>query len=113
MHDAGEAYLGDVVKPLKNLLRGYGELEDGIEAAIDAALGPIFSVSEDEWASVKEIDHAMLIAERRALFSPDKVEWAGEREVRSLNRYFLRPRAPESAKKLFLGRAALLMASLY
>src|SRR5690606_15178415 len=34
LNDAAEAYLGDVVKPLKNMLKGYEEIEANFQRAI-------------------------------------------------------------------------------
>ncbi len=34
LHDASEAYCGDMVRPLKNLLPGYREIEEKIHRAI-------------------------------------------------------------------------------
>lgn len=81
-HDAAEAFCGDVVKPLKIMLDQYGPIEKRVERVIGDSLGIDFA----QYASViREIDHAMLIAERRAIFSADGVTWFGENEVRVLD----------------------------
>jgi len=81
LHDAAEAYIGDVVKPLKEMLPDYKAVESRLEAAIATRFG----IDVAKWAPViREIDHAMLIAERRLLFSRDQVVWHGELEVRQL-----------------------------
>jgi hypothetical protein len=82
MHDATEAFCGDMVKPLKVMMPEYKTVEDRVEAVIAEKFGIDFQKHRDV---IREIDHAMLIAERRQLFSPDKVIWAGENEVRRLN----------------------------
>lgn len=83
MHDAAEAFVGDVVKPLKNLIAPlYEPIERGIEDAIATAFGVDFESTFDHW---KRIDRMMLIAERRSLFRPDAVAWAGENEVERID----------------------------
>lgn len=82
LHDATEAFVGDVVKPLKIMLAEYGHIEDRVEAVIAEKFGVDFAKHR---AVIREIDHAILIAERVALFSRDDVEWFGEREVRKLD----------------------------
>lgn len=91
--DAAEAFCGDVVKPLKIMLTEYGEIERRIEAVIAEKFDVRFGMDE-----VREIDHGMLIAERRAMFSKDGVEWAGEDKVRKVNVWFQKwtPRQAES-----------------
>lgn len=79
MHDAAEAFCGDVVKPLKVMLRDYAAIESRVEDAIALKFEIDFVAHKD---AVREIDRAMLIAERRALFSADTVEWTGENDVR-------------------------------
>lgn len=81
LHDAAEAFCGDVVKPLKIMLPEYSAVESRVEAVIAEKFGVDF---ERHRAVIREIDHAMLIAERHAVFSRDDVEWTGEREVRKL-----------------------------
>lgn len=83
LHDAAEAFCGDVVKPLKVMLGDYGAIEKRIEAVIAEKYGVRFDAPE-----VREIDWAMLIAERRYLFSSDGVVWTGENQVRVINREF-------------------------
>ena len=76
MHDAAEAFVGDVVRPLKNLIAPlYRPIEKRIEAAVGKRFGVDFTSTAEHW---KRIDGAMLIAERRALFAADGVKWAGE-----------------------------------
>jgi len=97
LHDAAEAFCGDIVKPLKIMLRGYDEVEAAVERAVAEKYQVDFASTVE---AVKEIDHAMLIAERRLLFSADKVEWAGERSVRVLHPN-IGPASPACAKAMF------------
>jgi uncharacterized protein len=84
-HDAAEAFCGDVVKPLKIMLSEYGPVERRVECVIGEALGIDFNEHD---AIIREIDHAMLIAERRAIFGADGVTWFGENDVRRLDTKF-------------------------
>lgn len=78
MHDASEAFIGDVVKPLKIMLPNYR----GIEEDITAAIAEKWSIRFDKFSDViSEIDHGMLIYERNKFFQRDGVEWAGEQEA--------------------------------
>lgn len=81
-HDAAEAFCGDVVKPLKIMLTEYSGIEDRVEKVIGDSLGIDFAAHSQ---IIREIDHAMLIAERRSIFSADGVAWFGENDVRRLN----------------------------
>lgn len=84
-HDWAEAFIGDMVKPLKIMLPEYAEIEKRVELVIAEKFG----FDPTRWVgTIREIDHAMLIAERRALFSKDNVEWFGEKEVRTLEVWF-------------------------
>lgn len=78
MHDAAEAYAGDVVKPLKNLI---GVLFAEIESRIEQAIGTRFGIDFDAHREViHQFDFGMLIQEKYALFdiSADEPIWAGE-----------------------------------
>ncbi len=58
LHDAPEAYLGDVTGPLKQLIKGYRELEDHYHRVIDEYYG--VATRHDD---IKEIDVRMLVTE--------------------------------------------------
>jgi hypothetical protein len=60
MHDAGEALLGDVPKPLKQILPDYMALE----RQVDASLACHFHFAYPKSDAVKELDYAMLAAEQ-------------------------------------------------
>lgn len=104
LHDAAEAYVGDVVKPLKVMLSEFGLIESGVESAIETALGIAWDV--DSIREVKRIDMEMLIAERIAIFGDDGVKWTGQDHVtkRDLRARFW---GPEQAEVQFLGRALM------
>jgi hypothetical protein len=61
LHDASEAYLGDVVGPLKDLLPGYQEIEGNLMRVILEKYGLRFPMPPE----VKEADKAVLAAEMR------------------------------------------------
>lgn len=101
MHDAAEAFIGDIVKPLKIMLPEYANVEFLMEAAIAMKFDIDF---EEHKAAVREIDHAMLIAERRAMFTADQVTWYGENQVRRLRVQFDKM-SPPDAESMFVIRA--------
>ena len=80
LHDAAEAFIGDCVKPLKIMLPDYSRIESAVEDAIAQHFGIVWDA--ETCRIVREIDHSMLIHERRKLLSRDKVKWAGEDQVR-------------------------------
>ena len=65
LHDASEAYLGEVTSPLKSLLPHYQELEARWEAVIRER----FDLPGDEslWRKVGRADHQALLIEQRVL----------------------------------------------
>lgn len=100
LHDAAEAYLGDMVKPLKNLLPEYSRMEHAFEACIERRFGVTLNDP-----LVKEIDKGMLIHERRKLFSRDSVKWTGEDSVRQITVPGPVPWTPGQAYSLFIAEA--------
>ena len=101
MHDAAEAFVGDIVKPLKVMLRGYDEVEKSVECTIARKWGIDFDTTA---GVVKEIDRSMLIAERRALFSADKAKWTGEDAVKKVQ-VNIGCWSPDLAMRLFIQQA--------
>jgi len=68
-HDASEAYICDIPKPLKCLFKGYKEVEEKIMQAVAERF-------EFDWPlaqNLKEIDNLALVVERMSLFL--ECEW--------------------------------------
>lgn len=98
LHDAAESFVGDVVKPLKIMLPEYSIIEDRIEAVIADKYHVDFNTN---CTVIKEIDHAVLIAERRCLFDCDTVKWYGEDSVRRID-LAVRNLSPARAERAML-----------
>jgi len=64
MHDAAEAYLGDVIKPLKLIL---GDVYDKLEASFMKDISYRFGLSPEKLMRVKEFDIQALELENEAL----------------------------------------------
>jgi hypothetical protein len=80
LHDAPEAYISDVGKPIKPLLTGYNDVEYVLQCAVNSRFG---ITKEDEliWGqALKDIDSRILIDEQRQLMPnpPDKWGHVGE-----------------------------------
>ncbi len=74
MHDASEAYASDIVRPLKQDITGYKEIEARLMKVIYLALGipePTFV----EHSLVKQCDNELLMAERRDLINHRNIPW--------------------------------------
>lgn len=73
-HDFAEAYCHDLIRPIKYCISGYKEVEQDNEDAIARAL-KIRSVGPRR-RDIKEIDHAMLLAEQAAIMLKPPEKWA-------------------------------------
>ena len=59
LHDGAEAYLSDVIRPVKVELIGYTEIEDNFLKLILEKFG-LADLTPEEWNKVKQIDDALL-----------------------------------------------------
>lgn len=66
MHDATEAYVGDMISPLKSLIPDFKNFEERIWSVICAK----YDIPVDLVPEVHEADRAMLLAEARDLLPP-------------------------------------------
>jgi hypothetical protein len=71
LHDAAEAYVGDMVSPLKKLMSQYKKVEEGIARVV----AHVFGLSHPEPPEVKMADLAVLSAEREQVLLPSYGPW--------------------------------------
>jgi 5'-deoxynucleotidase YfbR-like HD superfamily hydrolase len=103
LHDASEAYLGDLPHPLKHrspLGRLYREIEEPLQAAILAR----FQLPAETPPLVKRIDRAALAAERAALMRPADDEWWPELDGVDALELAIEPWPAERGAREFLDR---------
>lgn len=71
LHDATEAYVGDMVRPLKRFMPDYCEAEDRLMATICYKWGLPYEMP----AEVKDADNRILLDERSVLLSAPPHPW--------------------------------------
>lgn len=98
MHDAAEAFIGDVTKPLKDLLPEYRALEKRIEAVVMQRFGLQLPLHP----SIKEADTVMLATEQQQLMK-NRDDWNYTRG-RTPADIWINPLPPERAFSMFMDR---------
>lgn len=80
LHDAAEAYIGDMVRPLKRSMHQFQVVESRIFSAIGLVFDLPYSDSlvDGMPAEVKEADNRILLDERAALLRPTAERWGVE-----------------------------------
>lgn len=101
LHDATEAYVGDMVRPLKRAIPAYKVIEDRIWEAIRERfnLGPIT-------AAIKEADERALQTERRDLMIPSPFPWSKDEQRAEPFPGYIPFRTSREARERFLERFA-------
>lgn len=110
LHDAAEAYIGDIVAPLKQFLPDYKAIEARIEAAIAKRF--LLNTSTDCKNAIKKADLQLLLTEKRDLFNKETTDWAATNPL--LNGLFpmkekINPVYPFVAQELFITKFAELI----
>jgi uncharacterized protein len=100
MHDATEAYCGDMIRPLKQALPSYKAIEDLIWAAIAAK----FNLPVDLPPEVKDADNIALVTERRDVMPKAQFLWASSLERYSPAPGIIKPMAAVEAEMAFMMR---------
>lgn len=104
MHDAGEAYLVDMPKPLKRLMPDFQDHEDKLLQYLAAHFGLTWPIPEE----VHKADVVLLMTEKRDLMSPEPQDWGIH--VAPLPD-IITPLSPQDAKDAFLQRFHVLTSS--
>jgi hypothetical protein len=91
IHDFTEAYVGDVIRPVKKHLPEFKIIEAGFHDAICEA----FSYKEFDEGVVHEIDNIMAMWEKRDLL-PSEIHWPGMPNIDALNLPRLVPMSPRA-----------------
>lgn len=106
MHDAAEAFIGDVTKPLKNLLADYQAVEERVEQAVWHAFGLPAALHP----TIKTADRQMLWIEQRQIMR-NADGWVGTEPPEGVHgtpdqdAIQLECLAPAAAYRLFMDRA--------
>jgi uncharacterized protein len=104
VHDAGEAFIGDVAKPLKMLLPDYQAIEKRVEAAVFKALGIDLPLPK----SVKHADLRLLVSEQRDLMPGHTATGQLWYNIEPIP-WTIQPMIPRDAESAFLERYAQLV----
>lgn len=75
LHDAAEAYLGDIPSPIKAVLPDYKRLEKISETAVNKAFG-LDQLTQDDWNKVKQADLQALKTEAHYLIPSKGEGWS-------------------------------------
>jgi hypothetical protein len=103
LHDASEAYIADINRPLKHFT-GIGPEYIPVEEAIMKAVCKKFRLAEEQPVSIKKFDNIMLFTEKEQLLSPMDWDskWGGS-EIEAAD-VKVKCWAPEVAEVEFLHR---------
>lgn len=99
MHDAAEAFIGDVTRPLKQLLPDFKR----IEAVVEAAIFERFDVPTPIPKEIKRADLCVLAAEQAQIMPPETSLWAREEGIIPAP-VTVRHLSPRAARTAFLKR---------
>lgn len=99
LHDAAEAYLGDLTRPLKRQVeaRWFNDAEDQLLKVIAATYGLVWPMPPQ----VRAADDVLLVTEARDLMVAPPADWSLEAEPLAER---IEPLAPSAAETLFLQR---------
>jgi hypothetical protein len=101
MHDAEEAYMGDMKTPLKNLMPDFRAMSDRVDSAIRKTFAH-YGVPATIQPLTKEYDTRILLDEKRALLPDDGPRWPIETDGTEPLGVLISRWTPQEAKAAFL-----------
>ena len=101
LHDATEAYVSDVPRPLKGHLPEYKDIEDRVWVEVAKRFGVDEQVPQEVW----DADNRILLTERAALLSQTKHKWFQDGRLEPLP-VTIEGWLPEEAEDRYLARLA-------
>jgi hypothetical protein len=99
LHDAAEAFLGDITRPLKQMLPEFKRIENEVENAILQRFG----VPAPLPLEVKQADLRVLAAEQRQIMPRGTDGWVRDQQIVPAD-IVVRHLTPSEAKRIFLAR---------
>lgn len=107
LHDAHEAYIGDIAKPIKDYLRHHNcDLLEQLADSLDAEIGRAFGIdllNEEVRQEIRDMDRFLYLWEKRDAMEGCERPWGMEGEI-ELPEEFLVPWPEAFAKDAFLRR---------
>lgn len=97
LHDGAEAYMGDMVKPLKQLFPSFSV----IEAKVMGAIGLRYGIENFDDKAIKYADLVALATEKRDLMPNSTEPWDSLRGI-AASPLRIEPMSPQEAKASFL-----------
>ena len=101
MHDASEAYLCDISRPVKSQMPIYQQIEKELQYVVAERFG----LSPEIPQQVKDVDDRVMVTERRDLMAAAPLKWTPELEALRPYGFGIHPLPPRAARTLFLKRA--------
>lgn len=105
MHDAAEAYVADLPRPVKRQMPQFSEMEERVLKAIVESLGLAYPMPE----SVRRADDTLLATEQRDVMAPPPADWLLDPTLAPLAQR-ITPMNPAEAERAFLARYTQLTA---
>ena len=103
LHDAAEAFMGDITRPLKQMLPEYKRIEREVEKAIFGRFG----IPSPLPPEVKNADLKVLATEQRQIMPKGTDGWVRSQKIIPAH-VAIRHLSPDEAKRAFLARYEVL-----